>query len=44
MAMTRLVLELRDRNLAAAHPNATSEEMKRLRVEATLRSSPSLAI
>jgi hypothetical protein len=43
MAMTDLVLELRDRNLAATHPEATPGEMKQLRIQATLRASPSLA-
>jgi hypothetical protein len=42
MAMTDLVLELRDRNLAIMHPEAGPEEIKKLRMEATLRASPSL--
>jgi hypothetical protein len=44
MAMTKLVLELRDRRLAAANPHATPEEMKELRIRETLRASPTLVL
>jgi hypothetical protein len=42
MAMTMLVLELRDQRLAAQHPQATESELRSLRVEATLEASPSI--
>ena len=41
-ALTAFALEQRDRNLRLAHPEATAAEMRRLRVAATLRASPTL--